>query len=281
MRGADENRDPEGAARAPRGDKVAVAAGLHDVSNRLSPAPRDPSAFVEDPDTARPRPPPRPAPDAWVPPRRAPPPRPQLGAIFQNRWGLSFISDPGPPAAPRDGMSRPDWEAARSYHRDAWDHIWKEHTQGLERAAGRRGRAALLPRVRPGAAPNGRDGCVRVRVRAGVTAFRPPRRAPPQRHALRGHRLRAPPRAGREPPRCVLGPTEAAAGVTQGTGGCLRPRYHPDPALTPTLSPEERALCSQRLVLSGLALLGLCALGLALAAAGIWPTPARDKWAQV
>lgn len=148
MRGADENRDPEGAARAPRGDKVAVAAGLHDVSNRLSPgtaaeascpaaartarpaqaaayplpllpaAPRDPSAFVEDPDTARPRPPPRPAPDAWVPPRRAPPPRPQLGAIFQNRWGLSFISDPGPPAAPRDGMSRPDWEAARSYHRD-------------------------------------------------------------------------------------------------------------------------------------------------------------------
>ncbi|XP_019351734.1 uncharacterized protein LOC109285366 isoform X4 [Alligator mississippiensis] len=85
----------------------------------------------------------------------------------------------------------------------------------------------------------------------------------------------------REPPRCVLGPTEAAAGVTQGTGGCLRPRYHPDPALTPTLSPEERALCSQRLVLSGLALLGLCALGLALAAAGIWPTPARDKWAQV
>ncbi|XP_059586378.1 translation initiation factor IF-2 isoform X3 [Alligator mississippiensis] len=277
MRGADENRDPEGAARAPRGDKVAVAAGLHDVSNRLSPAPRDPSAFVEDPDTARPRPPPRPAPDAWVPPRRAPPPRPQLGAIFQNRWGLSFISDPGPPAAPRDGMSRPDWEAARSYHRDAWDHIWKEHTQGLERAAGRRGRAALLPRVRPGAAPNGRDGCVRVRVRAGVTAFRPPRRAPPQRHALRGHRLRAPPRAGR-PGGC----TACAPGGAEPLG---RPRQllpapgRPRRAAAPTQ--EERALCSQRLVLSGLALLGLCALGLALAAAGIWPTPARDKWAQV
>ncbi|CAM4566681.1 uncharacterized protein [Lepidochelys kempii] len=98
----------------------------------------------------------------------APPAEPHLGAIFQNQWGLSFINEPGAgqgggnplpsgqeepppmaalglqgPGSPAKGlvpaagesrdcweqMSHKDWEEARDYHTEAWDHIWKLHRQ--------------------------------------------------------------------------------------------------------------------------------------------------------
>ncbi|XP_039393610.1 uncharacterized protein LOC120404729 [Mauremys reevesii] len=78
----------------------------------------------------------------------APPAEPQLGAIFQNQWGLCFINEPGAGQAPgreqtapaaghsRDcwqHMSHEDWEEARDYHAEAWDHIWKLHRQAPSR----------------------------------------------------------------------------------------------------------------------------------------------------
>uniref|UniRef100_A0A8C8S6E5 Nuclear fragile X mental retardation-interacting protein 2-like n=1 Tax=Pelusios castaneus TaxID=367368 RepID=A0A8C8S6E5_9SAUR len=101
-----------------------------------------------------------------------PPAEPHLGAIFQNQWGLSFINEPGagqaggnvlpldqeetPPMAapglqgpgdPAEGpvptagesrdcwqqMNHKDWEEARDYHTEAWDHIWKLHRQAPSR----------------------------------------------------------------------------------------------------------------------------------------------------
>ncbi|XP_074854524.1 uncharacterized protein LOC142015043 [Carettochelys insculpta] len=103
-------------------------------------------------------------------PNCTPPPsaEPHLGAIFQNQWGLSFITEPGTsqsgdkvlslcqeetsamaalglqgPGDPAEGlvpaegqstdcweqMSHKDWEEACDYHTEAWDHIWKLHRQ--------------------------------------------------------------------------------------------------------------------------------------------------------
>nr|XP_032630058.1 splicing factor, proline- and glutamine-rich-like isoform X2 [Chelonoidis abingdonii] len=71
------------------------------------------------------------------------PAEPQLGAIFQNQWGLSFINEPGAgqQTAPAAGhswdcwqhMSPEDWEEARDYHTEAWDHIWELHRQAPSR----------------------------------------------------------------------------------------------------------------------------------------------------
>lgn len=78
----------------------------------------------------------------------APPAEPQLGAIFQNQWGLCFINEPGAGQAPGreqtapaaghsrgcwQHMSHEDWEEARDYHAEAWDHIWKLHRQAPSR----------------------------------------------------------------------------------------------------------------------------------------------------
>ncbi|CAM5117529.1 unnamed protein product [Eretmochelys imbricata] len=56
-------------------------------------------------------------------------------------------------------------------------------------------------------------------------------------------------------------------------GSCYPPHYQPDPALATMLSPEDRRLCSQRLLLAGLTALSLCAL--LLGAAGLCLPPAR------
>uniref|UniRef100_A0A8D0AZR6 Uncharacterized protein n=1 Tax=Salvator merianae TaxID=96440 RepID=A0A8D0AZR6_SALMN len=85
-----------------------------------------------------------------APPLSSPPPadsrRQHLGAIFQNEWGLSFINEPGAghgggggTAQDKDGedvdsdawekMEAGDWQAARNYHQEEWNHIWELHSQ--------------------------------------------------------------------------------------------------------------------------------------------------------
>ncbi|XP_064355570.1 mRNA decay activator protein ZFP36L3-like [Dromaius novaehollandiae] len=57
------------------------------------------------------------------------------------------------------------------------------------------------------------------------------------------------------PPRCTPDPRAEDA-----AGACYQPRYRPEPALDPPLSPEERGLAAHRLLLAGAVLLGLGAL---------------------
>ncbi|XP_073202551.1 insulin-like growth factor-binding protein 3 receptor isoform X2 [Lepidochelys kempii] len=75
----------------------------------------------------------------------------------------------------------------------------------------------------------------------------------------------------RAPPLCIVG--DLAAQSRAEPGCCYPPQYQPDPALATMLSPEDRRLCSQRLLLAGLTALSLCAL--LLGAAGLCLPPAR------
>ncbi|XP_062993921.1 insulin-like growth factor-binding protein 3 receptor isoform X2 [Elgaria multicarinata webbii] len=80
----------------------------------------------------------------------------------------------------------------------------------------------------------------------------------------------------RQPPRCVIGEWDIHL---EEPGICYKSHYQPNPALSSLLDQADRALCSQRLLMTSAFLLCLCAM-LACAAGLCYPVP-RDKWGQI
>ncbi|XP_067420020.1 insulin-like growth factor-binding protein 3 receptor [Emydura macquarii macquarii] len=76
----------------------------------------------------------------------------------------------------------------------------------------------------------------------------------------------------RAPPRCIVGDLNAQ--LQEDLASCYQPHYQPDPSLASMLTPDDRRLCSQRLLLAGVTVLCLCAL--LLCAAGLCLPPPRD-----
>ncbi|XP_033025361.1 insulin-like growth factor-binding protein 3 receptor [Lacerta agilis] len=80
----------------------------------------------------------------------------------------------------------------------------------------------------------------------------------------------------RQPPKCVI---EEWDMHQEETGICYQPHYQTNPALSSMLDQADRALCSQRLLMTSAFLLCLCAI-LCCAAGLCYPNP-RDKWGQI
>uniref|UniRef100_A0A8D2JF32 TMEM248/TMEM219 domain-containing protein n=1 Tax=Varanus komodoensis TaxID=61221 RepID=A0A8D2JF32_VARKO len=80
----------------------------------------------------------------------------------------------------------------------------------------------------------------------------------------------------RQPPQCEIREWNMHL---EESGVCYRSHYQANPALSSMLDQADRALCSQRLLMTSAFLLCLCAM-LCCAAGLCYPVP-RDKWGQI
>lgn len=80
----------------------------------------------------------------------------------------------------------------------------------------------------------------------------------------------------RQPPKCVIGEPDMHL---EEPGICYQSHYQANPALTSMLNQEDRALCSQRLLLTSAFLLCLCVM--LCCSAGLCYPPPRDQRGQI